>query len=157
LVWFGARNQWSAATDPAKYDALFHHACQKIEKGEVDYGIKILRILCKRTPRRLEYRRALWKAQRRAGRSKVWHRAMNAENRRRLRFAQNENDWVAVQAAADDCLEYEPFDGELHLDLGSAFLEQGLREHAIFAFRCAYDLLPDRSEIWETIEELMKS
>ena len=82
---------------------------------------------------------------------------MNAENRRRLRCAKNDNDWAAVQIAADGCLEYEPFDGALHLDLGKAYLERGRLDHACFALQCAYELLPNRSDIRETLEELMKS
>jgi tetratricopeptide (TPR) repeat protein len=156
LNWFGPSAD-DRATDAVQYDALLRYACEKIDRGEVEYGTNPLHLLRKGTPHRLDCRRALWKTQKRSGTGPKWKAVFNADNRRRLERAKEVNDWKAIEVAADDCLEYEPLDGQLHLDLGNAYLHQGLHEQAIFALQCALELLPQRSDVRATLDGLLKS
>jgi tetratricopeptide (TPR) repeat protein len=157
LMWFGAPSVRNTSRDSAKHDALFYHACQEIDNGDVDVAIAMLRFLASRAPHRVDYRRALWRAQKERGGGSIRSRLLNMNNRLRLARAKKKNDWGEIEAAAADCLEHEPLDAKLHLDLGDAYRHRGMLDNAIFEFTCAYELLPQRSDIRETIEELLKS
>jgi len=91
------------------------------------------------------YRKRLWNVQRQRGSSSIHAVVVNKKTS------------MAIDAAAADRPMPEPLNAELHVDLGNAYRQRGMREHAIFEFECAYELLPNRSDIRETLEELMKS
>jgi tetratricopeptide (TPR) repeat protein len=161
LTWFGPRPKGpSQSADPARSDALLRHGCKAIEEGNFDYAVHLLRAIVRRAPDRLDYRKALRKAEfAKVGHTKPLPHLLGittAGARSSLFRAKKRGDWEAVEAAAEDCLAANPFDGEMHLELGNAFRERNMRDHAIFAFECAYAILPMRSDIRETIEEMMR-
>jgi len=161
LVWYSGPTTWGMPPSATECVALVRDAHQRPDEDDVDFEIRLLRDLRARVPDSLVYRRALWDAQKRARRDRRKRRRIAiAMNRYRLRRAKRKHDWPKVQAAADDCLDLEPFNAALHLDLADAFREQGLRELAIFALTCAGELLPnrdDRLEFARRIKKLAKS
>jgi tetratricopeptide (TPR) repeat protein len=158
LTWFepGA----SELADASRTDVLLHHANAAADQGNFQYAIALLRSLVKRAPQRLDYRKTLRKVEyamsEHKGGGTVLSSIINAERRRRLLMAKKQGDWEAVETAAEDYLEFDPLDGEVHLELGNAFRQRKMREQAIFAFECAYAILPSRSDIREAIEDLRK-
>ena len=69
-----------------------------------------------------------------AGSGTLIYPMMNAANLVRLSVAKKRADWAGVEAAAEDCLQNNPLDGKVHFELGNAFRQRKMRDHAIFAF-----------------------
>jgi hypothetical protein len=123
---------------------------------EFDLAIEILRHSVHLSPTDIRCREALRDAER--------HKYFNsrgvgillktARARARLKVARSNRNWKEVEQSAEECLYHNPFDVEANVELGNAFRERGLQELAIFAYQCAYDAMPSRSDLREAIEEL---
>jgi hypothetical protein len=62
-------------------------------------------------------------------------------------------DWDVIDHAAEQGLAINPWDVELHLELGHACRARGYHDVAQFAYRCALEIAPDRADIWQYLME----
>ena len=62
-------------------------------------------------------------------------------------------DWDVIDHAAEQGLAINPWDVELHLELGHACRARGYHDVAQFAYRCALEIAPDRADIQRHLVE----
>jgi Flp pilus assembly protein TadD len=134
-----------------------------IERGDVEGGLAVLQRVVTHKPRDVGQREALRKIEREIRSEQkgdkepsepalleVWWEIQ--QSRHKQEFA----DWEAIDRAAERGLAIDPWNVELHLELGHACRERGYTEAARFAYTCARELAPDRGEINEYLGLLSK-
>lgn len=159
LLWFdprGGRRHKSNRSE--RTEMQFEHALLQMRNGAYDYAIVLLLCVVRDKPGEVRYRKALRQAE----------YLKHNHNRRgdpmfclsvdllkkRLVAARKQGDWAAVDREAEEGLTFNPWEGELLIQLGNACRQRGLRESAIHAYQCALDVLPDNAEVRRAIEEL---
>ena len=80
----------------------------------------------------------------------VWWEINQAKHKRANEFI----DWDTIDQAAERGLATDPWNVELHLELGHACRERGYFEVARFAYSCADELAPERADIQECLARL---
>ena len=82
----------------------------------------------------------------------VWSEIRQAKHKRTRELV----DWDAIDQAAERGLSVDPWNVELHCELGQACCERGYREAARFAYTCALECEPDRQDIRQHLIELTR-
>ncbi len=128
---------------------------------DFDEVIEILHQAVKLEPGEARYRRWLRKAEyaRFAQRTAESPESRGEIERARaeLEDAKRAEDWERVDRVAEECLKYNPWDGQMHMELGNACRRRGLREAAIFAYECAVHAEPEVAGSRAALEELTRS
>ena len=139
----------------------WEYGTEKVKQGDVATGLAVLGKVVAHDPTDVAKRQALREMERtlcqewenEAGAlimMEVWSEIRQAKHKRTREFV----DWDAIDQAAERGLSVDPWDVELHCELGQACSERGYREAARFAYTCALECAPDREDIREHLIEL---
>jgi hypothetical protein len=138
--------------------ALFEFARKQMERGQALLAQCSLAALVRQNPDNVAYRQSLQEAVRQQHPN--WYQPspladmFRTETMRTVAKAKREGDWEAVQDVLEDGVTREPWDGLLHVELGHCCRLRGFRKAAIYAYQCALEIMPDRSDIRKLIQEL---
>jgi cytochrome c-type biogenesis protein CcmH/NrfG len=140
----------------------WHYGAELLKAGDIDAGLAVLQNVVARKPDDLAERQALRELERKvrseqkadeqsasAALTEVWWEIRQAKRKR----AENLIDWDAIDRAAERGLAIDPWDVELHLELGHACRARGYPEVARFAYRCALEIAPHRADIEKYLAE----
>ena len=134
-----------------------------IQQREVAAGLAILQSVIARRPGDAEPRRRLRERERsirnrkravndstRLELNEVWCDIRQARHKRATPFI----DWDAIDRAAERGLAIDPWDADLHVELGRACEARGYLDAARFAYQCAREIAPERNDVREAMDRL---
>ena len=140
----------------------WQYGVKMIEWGDKTAGLAILQNVVARKPQDLAQRQELRELERiirsthpadelsaSATMTDVWWNIHRAKHKRAAELV----DWDAIDQAAEQGLAIDPWDVELHVELGDACRARGYRDVAQFAYRCALEIAPDRGDIKQHLAE----
>jgi len=156
LLWF--------ATEPTKLVmTALEYGTQLLNQGNTVAALAVLQNAVALRPNDVVLRQTLRETQRKIRAkqeadeqsilelsTEVWWEIRQAKNKR----ADDIIDWDLVDRWAERGLTIDPWDVDLHVELGDACKARGYREVARFAYRCALETAPDRDDIKERLVEL---
>lgn len=162
LLWCsGGSPRSEAAGVPVQ--TAWEYALQRLQDGDVAAGLAILQNVVTRKPNHVAPRRTLREIERklRAAQDDVAspHQLLMMEVWAEIRQAKHKRsgelvDWDAIDRAAERGLAADPWDVDLHLELAEACRARRCCEAARFAYECALECAPWRTDIRQRLSEL---
>jgi hypothetical protein len=144
----------------------WEYGIQMIKRGEVVAGVQVLQSVVTHKPSDVELRRLLREIETGIGGiqelmgesaslvlNDVWYDIRQMKHKRAKPFV----EWDAIDRAVERGLAIDPRDVELHVELGQACQARGYNDAARFAYQCALEIAPERTDVREALEELAKS
>lgn len=146
--------------------SVWEYGIRMIERGEVVAGVELLQSVVAHKPGDVEQRRSLRVIVAGIGDmrrfigdlapavlNEVWCDIRRAKHKRASQLV----DWDGVGRAAERGLAIEPRDADLHVELGQACRARGHIGAARFAFQCALELAPERTDVRDALEGLAEA
>jgi cytochrome c-type biogenesis protein CcmH/NrfG len=141
----------------------WQYGAKQLARGDIATGLAVLQNVVAHAPQDVAKRRALREIEREIRQqhapewslaepelTEVWLEIRSAKRHRAGEFI----EWDGIDRAAERGLAVNPWDADLHLELGHACAARGYREAACFAYQCALEASPDRDEIKEHLAKL---
>jgi tetratricopeptide (TPR) repeat protein len=129
---------------------------QALEKQNFDYAIEMYSKAVRIVPDNLLFRKTLRGAQYRLyGNNKSGARLASAKlmgTRNTIRKARSKKEWLAMDLAAEEGMNVNPWDAQLNADVGEAAYNLGYLEVAEFSYDCA---VQSNDESKEYLQRLM--
>ena len=150
----------AAMLDQGNVEALWQQVVAMVEKGNTDVGLAILQNVVVHHPDDVGKRRALREIERRV------HSRREARESLVLIEVESEIcqlkrgrsatliEWDLVDRAAERGLSVDPWNLDLHVELGHACKARGYHDAARFAYGCALEVATNRDEIERYLAEL---
>ena len=153
---------WFSGELAPQLTTAWEFGAELLTAGDLAAGLAILQNVIAHKPEDLARRQSLRELERKirseqkvdeqsasAALTEVWTEIYQARRKRTDEFI----DWDAIDRAAEQGLAIDPWDVDLHLELGHACQARGYREVARFAYRCALEAAPDRADIEQYLTE----
>jgi hypothetical protein len=152
----------SSAVGPRVVLTAWQYGMSLLLRGETDAALALMQNVVSHKPDDVAQRRALRGIERQLHPKdqveppsevlfEVWSEIRQAKRKRSGNFI----DWETVDRAAEKGLAANPWDADLHLELGHACRARGHRGAARFAYQCAAEIAPDRADIRQCLAELL--
>ena len=151
----GSRSQAAAA---------WQYGMELRQSGQLEAAVAVFQNVVAQAPDNVSYRRTLRDLERQIrdqdsppdpARAMTVAEALLAIHRVKRKTASELIDWDEIDRAAEQGLAVDPWDGELHVELGHACRARGYREVALFAYRSALEAAPDRADIQQMLNDLV--
>jgi hypothetical protein len=157
-LWYPAKSHGRSA-DPIL--TAWEYGAEKVRQGDVATGLAVLGNVIAHAPTDVAKRQALRELERTVCPKResgnvplvmmeVWEDIRQAKHKRSPELV----DWDAIDRAAERGLSVDPWDVDLHCELGLACSKRGYGDAARFAYNCALQCAPDRQDIREHIKKL---
>lgn len=134
-----------------------------IRHGEVTAGLEVLQNVVAHKPSDAELRRLLRGIERRVRGTRrsvgtfasddideAWWEIRQARHKR----APECIEWDTIDRAVERGLAIDPWDADLHVELGRACSARGYKDAAQFAYQCAIEISPERTDVQEALRSL---
>jgi hypothetical protein len=147
---------WFPGQPAPQLTTAWDYGLQMLKAGDAAAGLALLQNVVAHQPDDLAKRQTLREMERTirsgtaADESVAW--VEMAESRWEIVQAKRKRDdamidWDTIDKAAERGLAVDPWDVDLHLELGHACRARGYTDVAQYAYRCAFELAPDRPDI----------
>jgi len=156
LLWFPAEPWGPILT-------VWEYGIQLIEQGDIATGLKMLQADVSHKPYDVERRRVLRAIERKKrgkrGLITMSDSAALDEASWEIRHAKHKRadqfiEWDEIDRAAERALAIDPWNVDFHVELGRACQARGYNELARFAYQCALEIAPERTDLREALEGL---
>ena len=131
------------------------------QQGHYAEAMAVMQSVVAHNPGDLAQRQALRELQRQLPRTdtraepsplltEIWWEIQQAKRPQSVRLV----EWDQIDLAIERGLTIDPWDADLHVELGHACLARGYRDVARFAFACALETAPERPDVQEQLRLL---
>jgi hypothetical protein len=157
---------WFSAEATVRIITAWEYGNTILDRGQIAAGLEVLQAVVARRPGDVVKRKALREIEKSIVKSPtasaegadlllndVWWEIHRAKHKRAAECI----EWDAIDRAAERGLAVAPWDAELHIELGHACRARGYRDVARFAYQCALEIVPDRTDVREAMEGLAES
>lgn len=138
----------------------FRRGNEAMQKQNWDYAIQMFSQCVRLAPSNLLFRQTLRGCEgkkygdNKTGAKMAGMRLMGIKGR--IKKGQMQKDWAAVDAAAEEGLLVNPWDAQLHADLGEAARNREFSEVARFAYEKAVECDPNRKDLLRALAEVLE-
>ena len=166
LLWFGEERVPPVAAPAPPPITAWQYGLKLLNRGDVESALALFQNVVVHQPADVSRRRELREMTRRLrfgqqvneqAASVVLVEVCLAIEETRHRQAGVSIDWESIDRAIEQGLAIDPWNVDLHVELGDVCETRGYRDAAVFAYQCALQAAPDRDDVRQRIADLFRT